>query len=259
MSKKVYPQRLAKSVRGGLRPQGANRDAWWRKRWLTWLESLHLGARLGRGRSYAQLGQIKQLTILPGQIEAVIQGAQVEPYVIAIGMHTLPEVIIQNLFQREPFLAAQLHAHALPFLFEERLKQEQLTLFPEKRRDLTYHCTCKDWTRPCKHIAAALCLFADATAADPHLLLRFRGICLPDIPPTLVPKEIATADLQRIRPITDGAMVIKRLGTLPYWRGSEDLKKTLTSAYQRAHQKAITALQSFADLRLPEDHQSFSK
>jgi uncharacterized Zn finger protein len=51
-------------------------------------------------------------------------------------------------------------------------------------------------------------------------------------------------------------MIIKRLGALPYWRGSEDLKKTLEAAYQRAHQKALLALENFADLRLPEDHPS---
>lgn len=254
MSKKVYPQRLAKSVQGGLRPQGANRDAWWRKRWLTWLESLHLGARLGRGRSYAQLGQIKQLSISPGKIDAVIQGASEAPYTTSIKMEPLPEETILSLLQKEPFLTAQLYAHALPFRFEERLGQENLSLFPHKRNDLSYHCTCKDWVRPCKHIAAALCLFADASAADPHLLLRFRGLILPDISPTLIPKELSPNEMLSLRPISDGAMIIKRLGSLPYWRGSEDLKKNLTSAYQRAHQKALSALQSFADLRLPEDY-----
>lgn len=256
MSKKHYPQRLAKTVRGGLRPQGANRDAWWRKRWLSWLETLHLGARLGRGRAYVQQGQIQQLTISPGKIEAIIQGAADEPYAIAISMPTLPQESIKNLLAEDPFLSAQLHAHALPFRFEERLQHQMLSLFPAKRRDLSYHCTCKDWARPCKHIAAALCLFADASAADPHLLLRFRGLLMPDIPPTLIPKQIPLATLNTLRPVTDSANLIKRLGSLPYWRGTEDLKKNLTSAYQRAHQKALEALQTFADLRLPEDHPS---
>jgi uncharacterized Zn finger protein len=257
MSKKVYPQRIAKTVHGGLRPQGIKRDAWWRTRWLTWLEGLHLGARLGRGRSYAQLGQIKQLSLLPGSIEATIQGAQDDPYHISITMDPLPDDVVTELLKNDPLLSAQLHAHALPLRFEERLNQLNLSLFPEKRRDLSYHCTCKDWARPCKHIAAALCLFFDATAADPHLLLRFRGLLLPEIPPTLIPKQLSEKDLARLRPATNGAMVTKRLGALPYWRGSEDLKKTLDAAYQRAHQKALIALESFADLRLPEDHPSY--
>jgi uncharacterized Zn finger protein len=255
MSKKNYPQRIAKTVHGGLRPQGVKRDAWWRTRWLSWLEGLHLGARLGRGRSYAQLGQIKQLTLLPGRIEATIQGAQETPYEIALTMPVLSEELLHDILA-DPFLSAQLYARALPLRFEERLNQAGVSLFPEKRRDLTYHCTCKDWARPCKHIAAALCLFVDAAAADPHLLLRFRGLILPEIPPILTPKSIREDELQRLRPPTNSTMIIKRLGALPYWRGSEDLKKTLEAAYQRAHQKALLALENFADLRLPEDHPS---
>lgn len=254
MSKKQYPQRLARSVRGGLRPQYVNRTAWWRKRWILWMENLRLGARLGRGRSYAQLGQIKSLEIQPGEITAVIQGAQVAPYSVAIKMPVLPEKVLQRILEDAPFLNAQLYAHALPFIFEEKLLQAGEKLFPESRRDLSYHCTCKDWSRPCKHIAAALCLFADATAADPHLFLRFRGVCLPEIAPLLTPKRIPIENAKTIYSETNASLILRRLGTLPYWRGEEDLKKNLESAYLRAHGKALTALQGFVDLRLPEDH-----
>ena len=67
---KTYAPRLAKTVHGGLRPQGGRRDAWWRRNLLAWLESLHMGARLGRGRNYAQQGQIKSITVSPGLIQA---------------------------------------------------------------------------------------------------------------------------------------------------------------------------------------------
>ncbi len=257
MSKKQFPERLARSVRGGLRPQYVNRTAWWRKRWIQWMENLHLGARLGRGRNYAQLGQIKSLDIAPGEIQAVIQGAQDAPYSLSVQMPLIPQDVVEKILHDSPFLNAQLYAHTLPFLFEERLLQAGEKLFPEGRRDMSYHCTCKDWTRPCKHIAAALCLFADASAADPHLFLRFRGICLPEIPPQLTPKRLPIEDVQKIYSETNGTMILKRLGTLPYWRGEEDLKKTLESAYLRAHGKALTALQGFADMRLPEDHPTY--
>ena len=251
---KAYAPRLAKTVRGGLRPQGGRRDAWWRRNLLAWLESLHMGARLGRGRNYAQQGQIKSLTVSPGLIKAEVQGAEATPYHVRIEMPPLPQDAVWALLSAKPILAAQLAAHALPIAFAEALRQNGLTLLPETRRDLTLHCDCKDWARPCKHLAAVLCLFADATAADPALLLRFRGILFPETTANLTPRLLPETEILRLHPSADAAAIPRRLGALPYWRGDEPFSKTLESAYHRAQGKALAAQTHAADLRFPEDY-----
>lgn len=251
---KAYAPRLAKTVRGGLRPQGGRRDAWWRRNLLAWLESLHMGARLGRGRNYAQQGQIKSLTVSPGLIKAEVQGAKATPYHVRIEMPPLPQDAVWALLRAKPILAAQLAAHALPIAFAEALRQNGLTLLPETRRDLTLHCDCKDWARPCKHLAAVLCLFADATAADPALLLRFRGILFPETTANLTPRLLPETEILRLHPSADAAAIPRRLGALPYWRGDEPFSKTLESAYHRAQDKALAAQTHAADLRFPEDY-----
>lgn len=254
MGKKVYAPRLAKTVHGGLRPQGGHREAWWRKRWMEWLEGLHMGARLGRGRNYAQLGQIRSLTVEPGRLSAEVQGAEREPYALAVTMPTLEADAVGALLRERPFLAAQLVAHALPISFEEALHTLGASLFPRERKEVAFHCTCKDWARPCKHLAAALCLFADAIGADPQLLLRFRGLILPELPPDLTPQTLPEARILTLPPSTDATSVPRRLGSLPYWRGAEDFRKTLEGAYRRAHDKALAAFEGLADLRFPEDY-----
>ena len=251
---KAYAPRLAKTVRGGLRPQGGRRDAWWRRNLLAWLESLHMGARLGRGRNYAQQGQIKSLTVSPGLIKAEVQGAEATPYHVRIEMPPLPQDAVWALLSAKPILAAQLAAHALPIAFAEALRQNGLTLLPETCRDLTLHCDCKDWARPCKHLAAVLCLFADATAADPALLLRFRGILFPETTANLTPRLLPETEILRLHPSADAAAIPRRLGALPYWRGDEPFSKTLESAYHRAQDKALAAQTHAADLRFPEDY-----
>ena len=251
---KAYAPRLAKTVRGGLRPQGGRRDAWWRRNLLAWLESLHMGARLGRGRNYAQQGQIKSLTVSPGLIKAEVQGAEATPYHVRIEMPPLPQDAVWALLSAKPILAAQLAAHALPIAFAEALRQNGLTLLPETRRDLTLHCDCKDWARPCKHLAAVLCLFADATAANPALLLRFRGILFPETTANLTPRLLPETEILRLHPSADAAAIPRRLGALPYWRGDEPFSKTLESAYHRAQDKALAAQTHAADLRFPEDY-----
>lgn len=254
MSKKVYAPRLAKTVQGGLRPQGGRRDAWWRRRWMEWVEGLRMGARLGRGRSYAQLGQIRSLIVEPGCLTAEVQGAEREPYRASVAMPPLDAEAVEAMLAGNPFLAAQLIAHALPIAFEEALHMMGASLFPQGRKEVTFRCDCKDWARPCKHLAAVLCLFADAIGADPRLLLRFRGLMLPELPPDLTPKVLPEARILDLAPSADVTAIPRRLGALPYWRGTEDFRKTLESAYRRAHDKAVQALNGVADMRLPEDY-----
>ena len=250
---KIHAPRLARAVHGGLRPQGGRREAWWRRRLLAWLESLRLGARLGRGRNYAQQGQIRALAVAPGRIEAEVQGAEAAPYHVRVEMAPLDAAAVGALLRERPLLAAQLAAHALPLAFDEALRQAGLNLLPEARRDLTLRCDCKDWARPCKHLAAVLCLFADATAADPALLLRFRGIEPPLPPDAAEPRVAPEAEVLRLHPSADAGAVPRRLGALPYWRGEEPFVKTLEGAYRRAQAKALAAQTAAADFRFPED------
>lgn len=251
--KKAYAPRFAHSVRGGLRPQGSNRDVWWRKQWIAWMEEMQLGARLGRGRNYAQQGQVREMTIMPGEITAEVQGADAEPYKLSAKMPVLDTDTIWRILHDMPICAAQVAARTLPVSLNEALLQQGLNLFPTARADMHFHCTCKDWARPCKHLLAALCLFADAIASDPLLLLRFRGIIFPEESPNLTPKVLPVDTLLHLHPSPDAASIPRRLGTLPYWRGTEDFRKTLESAYHRAHLKAISATDAPVDFRFAED------
>jgi len=260
VSKKRHLPRVARRIPGGLRLQpGANRAAWWRKRWILWLESFRMGARLGRGRSYAQSGQVRELAILPGVIEATVQGASPEPYSLRVSWEPLDAQSVQTLLDANPFLTAQLLARALPLSFEELLQTRGMSLFPrEGEPGIRLHCTCKDWARPCKHLAAALCLFADAIAADPLLLLRFRGILFPETPMELQSKRLPADLIARLSPSARIATIPKRLGALPYWRGEQPFLDTLADAYRRAQDRALDALDAFPDLRFPEDRPASS-
>ena len=114
MGKRAFAPRQAKTVRGGLRPQSGRRDAWWRRRLMEWLEGLRIGPRLGRGRNYAQQGQIRALTVRPGQIDAEVQGAEAAPYHVSLRMAPLDQGRVRPLLRARPMLMARLAARALP-------------------------------------------------------------------------------------------------------------------------------------------------
>ena len=63
-------------ARGGIKSQskrGAFGESWWAKRWIAVLESFNIGARLGRGRSYARSGQVLSIDIEKGELHRGIQ------------------------------------------------------------------------------------------------------------------------------------------------------------------------------------------
>ncbi len=61
-----YPPSRPREAKGGIKAQstrGAFASSWWGQRWIATLESFPIGARLGRGRSYACKGQVTSLEI----------------------------------------------------------------------------------------------------------------------------------------------------------------------------------------------------
>ena len=249
-----HQPRIPLTVYGGLRLQGGNRDAWWRKAWIAWLERLQMGARLGRGRNYAQRGQVQALEVEPGMLRAQVQGMEREPYRVEMRWAPLPSDPVAAVLRASPVFAAQLAANRLPVAFDQAIRQLGFSLFPEGREGVTFRCTCRDWARPCKHLAAAFCLFADVIASEPQVLLRLRGISVAAAEADCTPTHLSERELLALRAVADAAAVPRRLGTLPYWRGEEDLRKTLEVAYRRAHERALTALETAAaDLRFPDD------
>jgi uncharacterized Zn finger protein len=67
----------------------------------------------------------------------------------------------------------------MPTSIDELFALENVPLCPTLGRDRLW-CSCPDWSKPCKHIAAVLYLLGDVMVRDPSLLLRLRGIVLSD-------------------------------------------------------------------------------
>ena len=179
---KQHAPRVPIGVAGGIRAQaGRGRPArhWWGQRWIAALEGRMLGARLGRGRSYAASGQVAELRIAPGGVTAVVQGASPQPYRVDLRLHMLTAAgrrhVLAALHAR-PLLAARLLVRELPAEMEALFKAAGCPLFPVQKEDLKSDCTCPDWANPCKHAAAVALLLAEAIDRDPLLLLTLRGL-----------------------------------------------------------------------------------
>ena len=151
---------------------------WWSRRFLEALESVLVGGRVERGRAYARRGQVLDLAVHPGVVEATVQGSREDPYTVRLRMEVVPEEdwdrVVRALGARAGHAAPML-AGELPPEVEEVFESEGASLLPAPHARLVTECTCPDWENPCKHVAAVCYLLAEGFDRDPFLLLAWRG------------------------------------------------------------------------------------
>ena len=122
--------------------------------------------------------------------------------------------------------------------------------------DVKMHCSCPDWARPCKHLVAVMLLLGEEVAQRPSTLLSLRGIDLEDLvgeyeddrrqttDDTLLP---ATTNPAPSTPnsspftLTSSLSTIRRLGPIPFWRGTARCVDALTRIYGRCQPVAADA------------------
>ncbi|MEO5840682.1 MAG: SWIM zinc finger family protein [Acidimicrobiales bacterium] len=158
--------------------RGAMAGTWWSKRFVEVLESYGLGGRMGRGRRYARSGQVMSLDVQAGLLVAQVQGSRPTPYVLTVRAATPTEIQwkeIDEVLRSRVGFAAKLLAGEVPAELEAVFATAHTQLLPSTWAQLDANCNCPDWENPCKHIAAALYVFADRLDGDPWLLLAWRG------------------------------------------------------------------------------------
>ena len=175
------PPAPPRAVEGGLRAKSRRGDigeSWWSHRFLDLLDSFGIGGRLDRGKAYARKGQVISLEIEPGRVTAQVQGSRARPYRVQISLDRLSEADWRRaedaMVSRAAFLA-RLLAGEMPDDIEEAFADCSSGLFPTEHDELDTDCSCPDWARPCKHVAAVYYLLAEAFDDDPFLILAWRG------------------------------------------------------------------------------------
>ena len=160
---------------------------WWGKRFIEALEDFTDSGRLGRGRSYARNGKIKEYRISNGKITAKVRGS-INPYFgvykeplynTTIEIKAIPTADWSKAIAylgSKASLVSKLLLGEVPDNIEEAFAQLNLHLLPHSRQDFNTSCSCPDWSNPCKHIAGVYYSVASELDQDPFLLFELRGI-----------------------------------------------------------------------------------
>ncbi len=175
-----YPRAKPRRPANGIKAQSGRQfgKTWWASKWLAALERLVDSGRLTRGRSYARSGQVLNLDVKPGRVDARVQGSRPSPYRVQIEIKPLTAAEwerVADAMAGQAIFAAKLLAGEMPANIEEAFAAAKVGLFPANRGDLKTECSCPDWSNPCKHIAAVYYLLGEQFDADPFLLFRLRG------------------------------------------------------------------------------------
>ena len=154
-------------------------DTWWAKRWTSALERLGWSSRLQRGRTYARQGNVLEVKVRPGRIDARVQGSRTRPYRVTINIDPLSDSDwdrAASAMAEHALFAARLLAGEMPENIEDAFDRCDTQLFPGSEQNIDMSCTCPDWANPCKHIAAVFYALGTEFDRDPFLLFLLRGM-----------------------------------------------------------------------------------
>ena len=151
----------------------------WGKQWIQ--SNLKIGRpfRMQRGIEYVKdKRRIDNLSIIPGQIFATVQGTAPTPYRVKIKFETILEEdwkIILNRLTNKIINLIELLEGSLPEEIITIFNENKCSLFPDASQGLNATCSCPDQEIPCKHIASVILYLARVIDFNPFLLLELRG------------------------------------------------------------------------------------
>jgi uncharacterized Zn finger protein len=152
-------------------------NTFWGTAWCDHLETYSdFSNRMPRGRAYVRNGSVVHLEIAPGVINSYVAGS--ETYKIVIKIDPLkPErwaEIKKKCFGEigsvVELLQGKLSKHVLRVVTN---KKEGLFPLP---KEIHFDCSCPDWAKMCKHVAATLYGVGALLDKSPELFFKLRGV-----------------------------------------------------------------------------------
>jgi len=213
---------------------------------------------------------VLSIDIEKGSVKARVQGSRSKPYEIKMRVKPLSESEWRKVtvaLAEQAIFAAKLLAGEMPQEVEQVFAAAGLSLFPAALKDLETHCSCPDWSNPCKHIAAVYYLLGEEFDRNPFLIFKLRGMERDELlgglgqstqtvskaerhespSEPIAPESVAFWNGNDLPDFISGevlippmkAALLKRLGNFPFWRGDCSLTETLEPFYVKASENGI--------------------
>lgn len=150
-------------------------QTWWGNQWLNALSYIDYSNRLPRGRSYANKGAVREITIKGNSIVAKVKGSRPTPYKVKI---TVPAFsgsdkrALTGAIMDNPLMLSKLLNGELPPHLNSVADRFYIEVFPKRWDDFEMKCSCPDWAVPCKHLAAVINVVASEIDRNPFIIFK---------------------------------------------------------------------------------------
>ena len=152
---------------------------WWGKAWNKNLESYaDYANRIGRGRSYVRHSAVLDLKIGKERIDALVQGSEAKPYEVSIRIQPIAKKTwerIKEACMGDIESLAELREGKFPKALGNIFTAQGTGLFPSPS-EISLSCSCPDWAKMCKHVAATLYGVGARLDEDPMLFFTLRNV-----------------------------------------------------------------------------------
>ena len=153
-------------------------ETWWGSRWIQTLRRFGRGWSRGLTDARGATAGIRDLSISPGKVEAVVSGDDGESFELQVRLRTLHDGTWRRVLRRlagKALYAARLLSGEMPRDIQRVFAQSRSSLFPRRGREIEFSCSCDEVDAPCGHVAAVQFVLAEAFDRDPFLLFELRG------------------------------------------------------------------------------------
>ena len=149
----------------------------WGQAWCKNLEAFSdFASRLPRGRSYLRNGLVIHVQVGVGKVEALVSGSEL--YEVEVKVKPLPDARWHTLVEAcagQVSSVVELLGGRLSGPVMEVLCRPGQGLFPTPS-EMSFSCTCPDYARMCKHVAAVLYGVGARLDTAPELLFTLRRV-----------------------------------------------------------------------------------
>jgi len=177
----AYAKKIAKAEKRSLEPIELTgrkiATTFWGQAWCDNLQRYSdFANRLPRGQRYVRNGSVVDLQIKHGKVKALVSGSDV--YHVTIDIQTLEKKAWKQIKENCSHSVASL-IDLLQGRFDrgimQRLTDTKRGLFP-RPNEIKMKCSCPDWAKFCKHVAATLYGVGARLDKSPELLFALRHV-----------------------------------------------------------------------------------
>jgi SNF2 family DNA or RNA helicase/uncharacterized Zn finger protein len=159
-------------------------NTWWGQEWIESLIRIDTNGRILRGRALARKKAVKPIRMERDWLEAKVQDTRKLPYKVSLSLVPYAREETAGFIRdisRNPLILAKLINRELPQELVAIAERNGINLFPKSIQDIRTHCSCREWTVPCKHQGAMLYALAGELDTNPYLLFKLHQLDLYDL------------------------------------------------------------------------------